>query len=69
MGKGVKWEYEVAAVFRPPEPRNSWLGAADIQDALDRFGREGWELVTTHAALPGEPNEGIFLIFKRPTAD
>jgi len=65
----MKWDYKVEGVFRGPSegggPRN-WIGASNLQEKLDALAADGWELVATHAAVPGEANEGIFLICKRP---
>jgi len=62
-----EWEYRVEAVFRPTSS-DGWVAADDLTAVLNEQSRKGWELVATHAAVPGEPNEGIFLIFKRRKA-
>ena len=64
----MKWAYKVEAVFRGPTAKD-WIGESDLQARLDALGEDGWELVATHSAVPGEPNEGIFLICKRPQGD
>jgi hypothetical protein len=61
----MQWQYKVEMVTRAQRREQV---TDDVQRLLDRFGLDGWELVTTYHAVP-EPDmldEGVFLIFKRP---
>ena len=55
----MKWQYQFIMVTNPPRPR-------DVQDTLNTWGTEGWELVTiTENFL----SEGHTMVLKRPIQD
>jgi hypothetical protein len=65
----AKWDYRVSDVFRPTNPPGNYNLGDHIQIALNNLGGLGWELVASQPVPPGGPNEGVFLILKRPLAE
>ena len=67
-----RWAYRVIDLVKETEKRRGkakaaerWLSASDLEEALNKLGAQGWELVDVHFILErGEPV--VVGFFKRP---
>ena len=59
MAATQRWDYKTVDV------KPGFFGARpeQVQDELDKHGKQGWELVS---ALSQSPRNNVMLIFKRP---
>ena len=67
-----RWAYKVIDLVKETEKRRGktetaarWLSASDLEEALNKLGAQGWELVDVHFIFErGEP--AVVGFFKRP---